>query len=144
MSHVSPGTELGRNDVIGHKITDILQSDRTIEDDMEWVTTYYCLDSGAILFLPDEDAGGFIAAEPDTNCTSQNYRQLKPVLGRLIANVVRVGPQCDYYHDRPYLILDNGYAVTDVMGYPVGPGYAGLHIYGPDDCELSKMIDFFD
>lgn len=144
MPPVPPGTELGRNDVIGRRIVEILQSDMKIEDDMEWVTTYYCLDSGAILFLPDEDAGGFLAADRDAACTPQDYPELEPVLGRVIVNVVRVGPDSDFYHDRPYLVLDNGYTVTDVMGYPVGPEYAGLHVYGPDDAELSKMIEFFN
>jgi hypothetical protein len=143
MSLIPPGTRLGRDDVIGRKLIDVLQSGTIVENDMEWVYTFFRIDSGAVFCLPFADAGGLVVEEPRSDCTSRDYPELKPVFGQRIVNVFRDGPDAECCLDSPYLIMDNGYVITDVMGYPEGPGRAGLYIYAPGHIDTSKMIDFF-
>lgn len=131
MSQILPGTDLSRDHVVGQRLVAILQSGLIVEDGMEWVYTYFRLDNGAVFALPIEDAGGFLAEAPRPECSRQDYPELTPVLGQRIVSVLRDGPDSDVCHDSPYLIMENGYIVTDVMGYPAGPGYAGLDVYAP-------------
>ena len=151
---VLPESELGRDDVIGCRLVDVVQSTTlddeddsgevsNVDDGMDRVYTFYRLDSGATFSLPFDDAGAFSSEEPARGAVSLNHPQVKPVLGQRIIKVVRRGPDADFYHDSPYLIMENGYAVTDVMVYPSGVGYAGVHVYSPQEIDFSKMVDFF-
>ncbi len=143
MSQILPGSELGRDDVVGRTLVAIMQSGLLIERSMAWVYTYFRLDNGAVFALPLDDAGGFLAEEPRPECSPQDYPELKPVLGQRILNVLREGPDSDACHFSPYLIMENGYIVTDVMGCPEGLNDAGLYVYSPGEIDTSTLIDFF-
>ncbi len=152
MPFVPPGSKLGRNDIVGFRLVEIVQSESldddtpeesSADDGMDRVYTFYRIDSGAIFFLPFDDAGAFSTEEPPHDAVPLDHPGAKPVMGQRIIDVVRHGPDADFDHDSPYLIMDNGYAITDVMVYPHGVDYAGVHVYAPDEIDLSKMIEFF-
>ncbi len=143
MSQIQPGTDLQRDDVVGRKLVAVLQSPAILEKGMEWVYTYFRLDNGAVFALPVEDADAFLAEEPRPECSPQDYPELKPVLGQRIVSVLRNGPDSDAGEDSPYLLMENNYIITDVMGYPAGVGYAGLHLCKPGEIDTSALIDFF-
>jgi hypothetical protein len=142
MPSIPPGTHLGRDDIIGRRLVDIVQSSSIDDDGMDWVYTVFRLDSGATFFLPRDDVGRFLAEEPPLDSTSLDHPDVRPVLGQRIRSVLRQGPDADFYHDSPYLVMENGYVVTDVMGDYHGMGYAGLHVYAPTDIDTSTMIDY--
>ena len=143
MSSVPSGTELDRDDVIGRKLVDIVQSGSINDDGMDWVYTFFRLDSGATFCLPCENAGGFLTEEPKPDSTSQDHPKVQSVLGQQIVAVLRQGPEGDSFHDSPYLVMENGYVVTDVMGDYHGTGYAGCHVYSPNEINTSTMVEFF-
>ncbi len=143
MPSVPSGTELGRDDVIGRKLVDVVQSASINEDGLDRVYTFFRLDSGATFCLPFDDAGGFLAEEPRSDSVSLDHPDVKSILGQRVAAVLRQRPDADFYHDSPYLVMENGYVVTDVMGDYHGTGYAGLHVYPPGNIDPSAMLDFF-
>ena len=143
MSSVPPGTDLGRDDVIGRMLVEIVQSEHINENGLDLVYSFFRLDSGATVFLPFDDAGRFLTEEPPADAATLDHVLAKPVLGQRIADVVRQGPDADFYHDAPYLIMDNGYVVTNVLSDYHGTGYAGLHVYMPGEIDVSQMADFF-
>ena len=120
-----------------------MQSENIVEGGMDWVYTFFRLDSGAVFALPLVGCNRFLFETPRPECREQNCLDLQPILGRTIENVLQDGPDSENGHDSPYLLMDNGYLVTDVMGYPSGCGYAGLHIYAPGEIDTKAMIEFF-
>lgn len=134
---------LHRADIIGRKLIAVLQSQTTVKYDLEWVYTYYRLDSGVAFLLGLDELGSFLAEEPPPDCTSQDAPEFQPLIGRTIVDVLRQPPGSRSFHDSPYLVLENGYLVTDVLGYPIGCGYAGLHIYAPGEIDRLKLVDYF-
>ena len=143
MSSVPFGIELGRDDVLGRRLVAIVQSDSLNQVGMDWVYTFFRLDSGATFCLPCEDAAGFVTEEPKPASTSLDHPDIKPVIRQRIMTVLRRGPEADHDHDSPYLVMENGYVVTDVMGDYHGTASAGLYIYPPTEIDTSKMVDFF-
>lgn len=137
------GSHLGRNEVFGRTLVEILQSPLVTEKEIDWVYTFFRLDSGAAFCLPLDDAGSFGVEEPPPNCEPQDYPELKPVLGQRITAVPRLGPNAGFCHDSPYLVLENGYVVTDEMGDYHGLAAAGLYVYAPSEIDTSTMVDFF-
>ena len=82
---------------------------------------------------------------------SRRFAEAKPfdqarlefVLGQRIAQVLDDDPAAASGFEYPYFVLENGYAVTDVMAAHHGLGFAGLHVFSPGELDLSKMVDFF-
>ena len=105
--------------------------------------SFFRLCSGATFCLPFEDAGGFCVELPSDDAEPIEHEDLKHVLGQRITHVLRDGPESDLCHDSPYLILENGFVVTDVMGAPHGTGSAGVYVYRSEEVDLSKLIPFF-
>lgn len=143
MSTFPDGSELGRNDVVGRTLVEILQTPLVTEREIDWVYTFFRLDSGASFCLPFDDAGRFCVEEPSAECTPQDYPDLRPVLGQRVTAVLRRGPDSGICHDSPYLIMENGYVITDVMGDYHGLASAGVYVYAPSEIDTSSMVDFF-
>jgi hypothetical protein len=141
MSTTPSGTELNRLDVVGRTIVSIVQ-EVIINDEkgMDWAYTFYELDSGVVFCLPFQDAGR-LSAENPTEGTEPI--ELESVLGEQIVDVLRDGPESETCMDSPYLVLGNGFLVTDVMGAPHGLGAVGVYVYAPDEIERSKLVEFF-
>lgn len=117
MPTIPPGTRLGRHDVIGRAIVSIVQSGtNNASKEMDWAFTFFQLDSGAVFCLPFEDAGAFLTEIPPKDAQPLEHLRLDSVLGKRIVHVLRDGPESKMGHDSPYLILDNGFAVTNVLG----------------------------
>jgi hypothetical protein len=144
MPTIPPGTYLGRNDVIGRTLVSIVQNGSTEPGGMDWAFSYYRLDSGAVFGLGCQDNGTFVSEIVPEDAGPIEHPLIDHVLGQQIVQVLRDGPESGMHLDSPYLVLQNGLLVTDVMGAPQGLGAVGVYIYTADEVDLSKLIEFFD
>jgi hypothetical protein len=136
--------ELRRDDVIGHRLVDIRQRATWNDNGLDWAWTYYVLDSGVTFFLPADWVDVFVL-EPvpsDAGPLGDNP-VLDNVYNKEIVEVLRWQRDCGAWPDSTYLLLEDGYLVTDVLAERHGLGAAGVHVFGPGEIDTAGFRPFW-
>src|SRR5687768_3001227 len=124
MREFPPGKDMGRDDIVGRKLVGIRQVFKMNDNGLDWAHTFYALDSGASFCLTLQGGGGFCVETTPADAKPLDGPQLGLVLGQRIAHVLEDGAEVCSGFDYPYLVLENGYAVTDVLADYHGTGFA--------------------
>lgn len=132
--------DLGRDEIVGHRIVQILQFFEQGEGVCNFAFTFYCLDSGVVFTLPDPSAGEIGANKPPAATKPAKHPCLDQVLGQVIQEVCRPIAKSNLPDDCTYLVLGNGYVITDVIGSPEGIADEGLWVYPPEEIDTSHFV----
>jgi hypothetical protein len=125
--------ELSQNEVIGRVLKEIWQVGTLNDNGLDWATTYFLLDSGVSFCLPWEGANG-LAVEPiPSNAEPLTDARLDQVIGNRIAALLRARPDSEVPSESLYLLLENGFLVSDVIGGWHGTAGVGVFIRHPDE-----------
>ncbi|WP_254506658.1 hypothetical protein [Anatilimnocola floriformis] len=130
-----------REQIIGQRLAAILQVGESASG-IDLVTTFYRLESGLTFFLPFEDSLDFFGEEPPLESKPLTAPALASVVGQRIVEVLRPLPGISGV-ESPYLMLENGLVVFDVMGAHEGTGGAGLFILQPEDWDRARFCAFW-
>jgi hypothetical protein len=106
--------DLRRDEIVGHRIVAIRQESRYNDNGLDWVTSYFVLDSGVVFTLP----------------------RMVHLYGQRITDVLRVRANATFCAESLFLLLENSYLVADIMGAHHGTGSAGVQLYEPGDIDL--------
>ncbi len=135
---------LKREDIFGRKIASIRQKLTINDRGLDYAYSFFVLDSGVSFCLPFDDAGEFWAEAAPEDAEPLDDSQLSDIFGKEIVDVLREGPDSDIYHESPYLLLSNGYLITDVLGEYHGVNGVGVFIYRPEEVSVKRLVPFFD
>jgi hypothetical protein len=138
MSSTRPVT---REDVVGHRLVEIVQAFTTGKA-AHVALTFYRLDNGVPLFLPRHAEHEIVAEQPPPEAEPIVHPLLLDhVIGQTIVEVYHAG---EYSSDNsPYLALENGYMVDDVIACPIGLRLLGLYIYPPGEIDMATLVPFW-
>jgi hypothetical protein len=131
-------------DVIGRVLYEITQKFQMDDDGVDFAWSYYHLDSGVVLSLRGNGYGGSYLTIPSPDASPIEHPLLDRVCNQRIVAVLREPPNSDVYQEAPYLILENGYVVSDVFAVPNGVLGAGVLILEPNEIDLSKLVPLWD
>jgi len=133
---------LKREDLVGHWLVEISETFESAEV-CNLVCTFYRLDSGVVFTLPGPWVDEIVAEEPPADATPIKPSSLESVLGQEIVEIYRAAPEANLPDDSPYLALQNGYILTDVMGLPKGIPGMGLWVYPPGEIDMADLLPFW-
>ena len=96
------------HDIIGKKLTCILQTSQVLDGWIHFASHYFVLDSGIAFSFPVELDSGFVSAQIPENAEEITHSRLNKAIGSKITNVYR--PEQDKYFgpDEIIIHLDSG------------------------------------
>jgi hypothetical protein len=124
--------------VIGRTLVEVRQVG-TLNDEngKDWTTSYFILDSSVAFTLPLEDAVGLSGeAVPHE---AERLDGIEIIQGHRIVGILRPRPDSEILAESLYVLFDNGYLVTDVMGGWHGTASTGLQAFAPDEISLDQL-----
>lgn len=127
--------QLDRSEIVGHVLVEIRQSGE-IDEHMVWAYSYFCLDSGVVIGLPDPSADGLCIWDLRSDAEPIEHPYLENVLGQRISDVLR--SDAPEWCESAFLILENGYLIYAVMGVPIGL-LPGVCIFAPGEIDTSEF-----
>ena len=138
MTDVRP---LEPNEIVGHRLEEIVQRRESGGDDAVCNFAYscFCLDSGVLFTLP-----GLLIESPPDKTQRIDDSPFEHIYGQKIVAVHRALPHSDLaYFDSPFLELENGYIVTDVIGSPKGIADEGVWVFAPGEIDAKDLAPFW-
>jgi hypothetical protein len=128
--------DLRRDEIVGHRIVAIRQESRYNDNGLDWVTSYFVLDSGVVFTLPLETSTSISTEEMPAGCELLEHPRMVHLYGQRITDVLRVRANATFCAESLFLLLENSYLVADIMGAHHGTGSAGVQLYEPGDIDL--------
>lgn len=123
------------NQVIGRTLKEIWQVCNLNTSGLDWVTTYFVLDSGISFCLPWEGADGLSGESIPSNAEKVSDSLLVTVIGQRITALLKALPESNVPSESLYLLLESGFLVSDVCGGWHGTGGVGVFVQRSDETD---------
>ena len=120
--------KLQRHDIIGKKLTRILQTSEVMDGWIHFSSHYFVLDSGISFYFPVNLESGFVSTQVPQNAEEIIHSRLNEAIGSKIENVYR--PKDDEYFepDEVIILLNTGLWLWQQSSAPDGV-HLGIGIY---------------
>lgn len=130
---------LAVSELIGRSVVRIRQVCRHDVDGLDWVSTFYVLDTGVTFTLPPPDASRVSLVEPPIEAAFFSISEIEPILRKPIQSFLKQ-IEDENLIERTYVLLDDETLLTDVRVAPHATGDAGIHIYSAGEFDRSRLV----
>ena len=119
---------LSREDVIGRRLMAVYQRLDWEVGGIDHAHNFFVLDNEVVFTLPSGDCDGFLRAAIDDGAEPLKGPRVRSIRGQPIVDILCEPGDSLVDFASPWLVLANGFAVSDEVTAPHGTGAAGVFI----------------
>jgi hypothetical protein len=134
--------KLTPDDIVGHRLHQILQTYELLEEEVDFALNYFILDSGIAFLLPASCDAAFESSKVPISAEPICHPRLSKALNSTIARVAYRSGAEPWESDTVCLQMETGVWLHQETAAPQGVGGAGLLI--EEVCLFESVTDYWD